>query len=256
VLARELALAPAHLLAEVAAAAREPLLERALDVEHRAALAAHDRRAEQCRPALLRGQLLGEQDVAAEAAVAERPRERARHHGHVLGRADGPQPVAGAVADEAQQAGRPLAREVGGHDAHHVARLVAHREGPQLPARAEVTPPGRDPVGRREQVAAALGEPGEVAGDVVEAGHRLEQRRRRGAPAVAQCAGDPVEVLDAQLLVDRQADGRGAAALGPGEAAADARMRVRPDVERLHAQLCAARQEPLLVARLDGENER
>src|SRR5215218_1289289 len=159
VIALQPPLAPPNLIAEVPAAAGEELGPATVtEAEHRARYAAQRPAGQERAPARGGGEVLAEEDVPAGPPRAERITHHPGHARAVLGGADRAELVAGSVTEEPQRPQRPLAPAIQRDHADERSVGLAHGHGHEGVSGAEVPPPRRDPVPRREDVAPARGE--------------------------------------------------------------------------------------------------
>ena len=164
-------LAPAQLLPEVAAPGGEKLLPGVpLDSDDRVRVDTVSSCSEQASPAVVPAQLLPDEDI--RTSVVEHPQQCGGGCRPILGRAERPELVGRAVADEADHPQARLRPDVEGEQRERAAAPRSARRHERTPSASQVPPPGRRPLPRPEDVVAALGQTAPVVAHGVE-GRRL-----------------------------------------------------------------------------------
>ena len=147
----ELALATAHLLAKIAAAASEkPLPVHAADRDHGARLGREDLRPERRAPALVRGHLLADEQIAADRRQVAF--ERLGHRLAVVRPADRRQPIRRPVPEQPGHSQGTLASDDKRNLPHDRAIRPRQQRNLWRAAAPEVREPRIAPPERREQV--------------------------------------------------------------------------------------------------------
>ena len=181
-LALELALLATHLGAKVGAPRGQvsvPVEPR--DVHVRAGVALQLGPAQDCGPGMAAGQPLRQQHVPAFRPAQASLREGRPGRGQVLGRADRPELVSGAMPDESRNAHRALAVDHERQDGRHAAVGRTAGQWDLALAGAVVPPPDIGPLPGGKQVARAIRQSGPLVperGDVA----LLLDRQRRACP--------------------------------------------------------------------------